>query len=106
MSEFSYGFDELEIAPGLMAWGYADFQKRANDSFEMIGLSLYFHKSMDAVRLTDPSEWVWQLIERTLIQLDDNKGILSDAHDAANADEFDPDYWRDEKIERMRIDLL
>lgn len=103
--EFSYGFDELEIAPGLMAWGEAEFQQRSNGSFEMIGLSLYHHPS-EALRLTNPSEWIWQLVEKTLIALDDKCGLLTDAFDAANADEYDPDHWREEKLERIRIGLI
>lgn len=104
--EFTYGFDELEIAPGLMAWGEADFQQRANGSFEMIGLSLYYHPKDTPLRITSDAEMIWQLIEKALIALDDKCGLLSDAYNRANAEEIDADYWRDERIERMRIGLI
>lgn len=103
--EFTYGFDELEICPGLMAAGEAEFIKRANDSFEMTGLSLYWHPT-ESLRITNDSDWIWKAIEAALIKYDDVSGVISDAYDKANADEFDSDYWRDERIERMRIDLL
>lgn len=104
MRDFTYGFDELEIAPGLMAAGEADFQRRANGSFEMIGLSLYWHPT-DSLRVTNDSDWIWKAIEKALIDYDDKAGVLGDAFDAANAEEYDPDYWRDERIERARIGL-
>lgn len=105
MSDFTYGFDELEIAPGLMAAGEADFQKRPNGSFEMIGLSLYWHPT-ESLRVTNDSDWIWKAVETALIKYDDSAGVLGDAYDKANADEYDPDYWRDERIERMRVGLI
>lgn len=104
MCDFTYGFDELEIAPGLMAAGEADFTKRSNGSFEMVGLSLYWHPT-DSIRITNDSDWIWKAIEAALIQYDDKAGVLGDAYDKANASEYDPDYWREERMERMRIGL-
>lgn len=104
MSEFTYGFDDLEIAPGLMASGEADFIKRPNGCFEMTGLSLFWHPTK-SLRVTNDSDWIWKAVESALIKLDDSAGVLSDAYDKAN-DEYDPDYWRDELMERMRVGLI
>ena len=104
-SEFSYGFDELEIAPGLMAAGEADFVKRPNGSFEMTGLSLFWHPT-DSIRITNDSDWIWKAIETALVKYDDQTGVLSDAYDKANRDEYDADYWRAERMERARVGLI
>lgn len=102
--DFSYGFDDLEIAPGVMANGEADFIKRNNGSFEMTGLSIYWHPS-EALRITDDSHWLWKAIEKALVEYDDKTGVLQDAYDKAEEDEREylRDLEADYKYEEMKL---
>jgi hypothetical protein len=103
--EFSFEFNDLEIAPGISANGEADFIKLPNGHFEMTGLSIFWDRK-EALRITDSSSQLWVLIAAAFIEYEDNTGRLSDACEKAEQDEYDPDYWRDEKMERMRVGLI
>jgi hypothetical protein len=106
MTEFTYGFDDLEIAPGIMANGEADFVKKPNGTFEMMGLTIYWHRDMERLNITSDDHWLWQSIEKALIKSDDSTGILMDACEKEEEKEFDPDEARERRMEYQRIGLL
>ena len=106
MTEFSYEFEEMEVLPGVMVWGDADFVKRANGTFEMMGLRLYWHGDKPKLTLTNSSDWFWSAIETAFIEMNDRCGILSDACEKEESKEEDPDDIRDRRLEYIRIGLL
>lgn len=102
MCDFTYGFEDLEFAPGLMATGEADFIKRPDGSFLMNGLSLFW-KRANSIMITHDSDWVWQAIETALVQMDDRTGCLQSAYEKAEESEreylitLEADYAREER---------
>lgn len=100
MTEFTYGFDDLEIAPGIMANGEADFVKKPNGTFEMMGLTIYWHRDMERLNITSDDHWLWQSIEKALIKYDETTGKLQDAYD--NAEEAEREYLRDQYYDDKR----
>jgi hypothetical protein len=98
--DFTYEFEELEIAPGIMATGEADFVKRNNGSFEMTGLSIYWHPKQERLNINSDNHWLWQSIESALIKYDETTGKLQDAYD--KAEEAEREYLRDQYYDDKR----
>jgi hypothetical protein len=106
MTEFSYEFEDLEIAPGIMANGEADFVKMPNGRFEMTALATRWSRT-DSLRFTDSSSQIWTMVAEAFAKYEDDTGRLSDACEKAEYDEdAAADYWREEKMERMRVGLI
>ena len=81
MTYFTYEFEDLEIFPGVMAKGEAEFAK-VNDAFELQILTFGW-KSLGEMQSVIQGEQLWNLAKAAFDKYDLETGRITDAFNEA-----------------------